>query len=130
MRILQVTTALSFLVLGACTLVMDGGSRSHDPHQGPPSQHPQQAALKIPPGHLPPPGMCRVWFPGRPPGHQPPPVSCARAEQEVLPGAWILYRPAREKVRVSVYDQTRSRVVVTIRYYDAFSGEFLYERRT
>jgi hypothetical protein len=30
----------------------------------------------IPPGHLPPPGECRVWLPGRPPGHQPPPGRC------------------------------------------------------
>src|SRR5437763_14047010 len=27
----------------------------------------------IPPGHLPPAGMCRIWYPGTPPGHQPPP---------------------------------------------------------
>lgn len=30
----------------------------------------------IPPGHLPPPGHCRDWIPGRPPGHQPPPYKC------------------------------------------------------
>lgn len=30
----------------------------------------------IPPGHYPPPGTCRVWFPDRPPGHQPRPGSC------------------------------------------------------
>jgi hypothetical protein len=35
---------------------------------------------KIPPGHMPPPGMCRVWYDGRPPGHQPAPVSCREAE--------------------------------------------------
>jgi hypothetical protein len=130
MRSLQITSLLSLLVLGACTLVVDGGQRSPAPHPGPPPHHPQHAALKIPPGHLPPPGMCRVWIPGRPPGHQPPPSSCRRVEQEVSPGAWVLYRPAKEKVRVSVYDQTRTRVVVAIRYYDAFSGEFLYERGT
>ena len=32
----------------------------------------------IPPGHLPPPGLCRVWLPDTPPGHQPPPTDCAR----------------------------------------------------
>lgn len=45
----------------------------------------------IPPGHLPPPGMCRVWFDDRPPGHQPPPVSCAEAAYYAPPGARILY---------------------------------------
>ena len=32
----------------------------------------------IPPGHLPPPGECRYWYPGVPPGHQPPPFPCHR----------------------------------------------------
>ena len=34
----------------------------------------------IPPGHLPPPGTCRVWYDGRPPGHQPAPTGCREAE--------------------------------------------------
>jgi hypothetical protein len=29
--------------------------------------------FRIPPGHLPPPGECRVWYRGVSPGHQPPP---------------------------------------------------------
>jgi hypothetical protein len=37
----------------------------------------------IPPGHLPPPGECRVWYDGRPPGQQPPPTSCREAERVV-----------------------------------------------
>ena len=32
--------------------------------------------VEIPPGHLPPPGECRVWRPGVPAGHQPPPFRC------------------------------------------------------
>ena len=32
--------------------------------------------VHIPPGHLPPPGACRIWFPDRPPGQQPPPGPC------------------------------------------------------
>ena len=31
---------------------------------------------EIPPGHLPPPGECRAWYPDLPPGHQPPPFRC------------------------------------------------------
>ncbi|MCA8906676.1 MAG: hypothetical protein KDA49_05080 [Rhodospirillaceae bacterium] len=42
----------------------------------------------IPPGHYPPPGMCRVWYPGRPPGQQPPVSSCAVV---VPPGAVLVY---------------------------------------
>ncbi len=33
----------------------------------------RQAQPRIPPGHLPPPGEFRLWYPDRPPGHQPPP---------------------------------------------------------
>lgn len=35
----------------------------------------------IPPGHLPPAGLCRVWYDGVPPGQQPRPTSCAEAER-------------------------------------------------
>src|SRR5262245_54917054 len=38
-------------------------------------------AQGIPPGHLPPPGECRVWYDGRPPGQQPPTTSCYEAER-------------------------------------------------
>lgn len=34
------------------------------------------SGLDIPPGHLPPQGLCRVWYPDLPPGHQPAPGSC------------------------------------------------------
>lgn len=38
-------------------------------------------SYRIPRGHLPPPGLCRVWFYDRPPGHQPPPTNCRRAQR-------------------------------------------------
>src|SRR5688572_13750770 len=37
---------------------------------------------RVPKGHLPPRGMCRVWVDGVPPGHQPAPTSCAQAEHD------------------------------------------------
>ncbi|MBF9029179.1 hypothetical protein HKCCE3408_02110 [Rhodobacterales bacterium HKCCE3408] len=43
---------------------------------GPRPMSPGEAGVRVPPGHLPGPGQCRVWFPGRPPGHQPPAGSC------------------------------------------------------
>jgi hypothetical protein len=33
----------------------------------------------IPAGHLPPRGLCRIWFPGMDAGQQPPPMSCPQA---------------------------------------------------
>ena len=41
-------------------------------------------AQGIPPGYLPAPGTCRVWYDGRPPGHQPPSTSCPDAERVAL----------------------------------------------
>jgi len=37
---------------------------------------------RVPSGHLPPPGECRVWVPDRPAGQQPPPTSCERAYRD------------------------------------------------
>lgn len=47
--------------------------------------------LRVPRGHYPPPGACRLWFPGRPPGQQPPPTSCDRLVGQVPRGAFVLY---------------------------------------
>lgn len=47
-------------------------------------------AFHIPPGHMPPPGMCRIWYPGVPPGHQPPPGNCYRLSRIAPPGAWLI----------------------------------------
>lgn len=33
---------------------------------------------RIPAGHYPPPGECRIWYADRPAGHQPPPTRCDR----------------------------------------------------
>jgi hypothetical protein len=48
-------------------------------------------SIRVPPGHYPPPGACRVWYPDRPPGHQPPPVRCDRLYGRSPYGAFILY---------------------------------------
>jgi hypothetical protein len=50
-----------------------------------PSEH-----IHIPPGHMPPPGECRIWFPGTPPGHQPPPGPCSELEHQVPAGAILI----------------------------------------
>ena len=46
--------------------------------------------VKIPPGHLPPPGQCRIWYPGTPPGHQPPPGPCHVLRHQVPAGAILV----------------------------------------
>ncbi len=53
-------------------------------------RHTRNRLSKIPPGHMPPPGKCRIWYPGRPPGHQPPAGDCEVLEGQVPPGAWLI----------------------------------------
>ncbi|MEN8244498.1 MAG: hypothetical protein ABFS43_06310 [Thermodesulfobacteriota bacterium] len=45
---------------------------------------------KIPPGQMPPPGKCRIWFPSKPPGQQPPPGDCIELKSNIPPGAWLI----------------------------------------
>jgi hypothetical protein len=87
--------------------------------------------LGIPPGHLPPPGKCRLWYPDRPPGHQPPPASCGRLRYHAPAGTWLIHRPTDEPhyVDVSVYDAYRPGIVITIGLFDVDTGAFLRHLR-
>lgn len=46
--------------------------------------------FRIPPGHYPPPGQCRIWRPGVPPGQQEAPGSCSDLERRVGPGDYLV----------------------------------------
>ncbi len=60
------------------------------PQNGYPHSNPGQPAM-VPPGHMPPPGLCRIWYPDRPPGHQPAPDRCGKLQHHVPPGAYLIY---------------------------------------
>jgi hypothetical protein len=66
------------------------GSVIVDVDKGPGHVYCENASLKIPPGHMPPSGKCRIWLPDRPPGQQPPPGNCWDLERRVPPGAWLI----------------------------------------
>jgi hypothetical protein len=85
------------------------------------------ATLGIPPGHLPPPGTCRLWYPDRPPGHQPPPERCEYLRYHVPIGAWLVHRPKHKPkyVDVSVYDAYQPGLVISIGLFDVDTGAFL-----
>jgi hypothetical protein len=87
------------------------------------------ATLDIPPGHLPPPGMCRVWLPGKPPGHQPKARTCADIERSAPAGSWIVQRPGQDKkfVHVRMVDQRRPGVVIRMQVYQIRDGKLVRE---
>lgn len=98
----QIAIIGALLLHNACgtlgVVVADGGGR---PQPGPsPRTYPSYRSLNIPPGHLPPPGECRIWYPGKPPGQQPPPVSCAQATKDFRVGAWIITRTDAKTLEV------------------------------
>jgi hypothetical protein len=81
--------------------------------------------LGIPPGHLPPPGSCRVWIPGQPPGRQSPPGDCETLAASIPPGAWLVSRPLHDPghVEVMVYDERKPGLVIEVQWYEVDSGE-------
>jgi hypothetical protein len=46
---------------------------------------------RVPRGHLPPPGECRIWIDGVPPGRQPEPTDCATARRHVPRNGRVIY---------------------------------------
>ena len=50
-----------------------------------------RGSSRIPPGQLPPRGMCRVWIDGVPPGQQPPVTDCATAEHNRVAHSRVIY---------------------------------------
>lgn len=99
----------------------------------------------VPRGHLPPPGLCRIWIDGVPPGRQPRATDCATARRNRPANARLLYggpvRGNRDYYdyddrrddgrvydrRVPVYDQRDARYPVETRTRDA---QFPMPRRT
>lgn len=50
----------------------------------------ERGSGRIPAGHRPPRGLCRIWFPDRSPGHQPPPGDCRELDYHLPAGAWLI----------------------------------------
>ena len=80
--------------------------------------------LKIPKGHYPPPGECRIWYPDRPPGRQPPPIKCGAP---IPAGAWLIQHPADldGSVHVTVYEPDHPGSVLVVGEFDIGSGAFV-----
>lgn len=124
------------LFLGVLAWLSAGCSATISPGSSPQTVYAEEhhnekrEPLGIPRGHLPPPGGCRVWFPGRPPGHQPPPVGCREAMATAPAGTWVLYRADREEVHARVTDPRRRGVVVRVRVYEVNGGRYIRTERS
>jgi hypothetical protein len=71
----------------------DGYERSYraEPYYGYERYDRYRQQVHIPPGHRPPPGLCRIWYPDRPPGHQPPAGDCRWLSWRLPPGAILVH---------------------------------------
>ena len=126
MRLATIAAAtIAFLAAAACKPIP---ASEPAPESAPRGRSPSTAAtLGIPPGHLPPPGMCRVWMPGEPPGHQAKSRSCSGIERTAPAGSYIVERPGKDKkvVHVRVMDERRPGVVVRMRVYEIRDGKLV-----
>ena len=85
-----------FFMMGGCAryghVVFEDetGSVSVEASRGTSKGHYESRLAEIPPGQMPPPGKCRIWFPEEPPGKQPPPGDCRELRHQVPQGAWLI----------------------------------------
>ncbi|MFP4163761.1 MAG: hypothetical protein ACLFQB_05205 [Chitinispirillaceae bacterium] len=92
-RIIATALVFSSLVLAtgcgfAWQVKIEG--EEEKPHKTASQRKHRKGPPKVPPGHMPPPGKCRIWHPGTPPGKQPPPGDCDELRRRVPPDAWLI----------------------------------------
>lgn len=123
--VIAAITGILLFLSGCSTTIRTGNPPSPEEVVTTKRDHP--AHLGIPPGHLPPPGNCRVWFPGRPPGQQPRPTNCNDALASAPPDSWVLYRPTRDRrnIHVRIIDSRRRSAVVEVLIYNAENGRYV-----
>jgi hypothetical protein len=127
MRSLYAVAAVVVLGCSRTTLVVPGPA----PQQSRASANASTAArLKVPPGHMPQAGECRIWIPGTPPGRQPRPKSrsCAGIASVAPAGSWVIYRPTEDRKVVHVRHVDNHRVV-RVQIFDIATERLVREER-
>ncbi len=120
-----VTLFGAVLLLTGCSATISTGSPQY--REAVVIRHDKPPKLGIPRGHLPSPGSCRIWLPGRPPGQQPAATYCADAVKYAPAGSWVIYRPAydRRNVYVRVIDSRRHGVVTEVHVFTVRRGTYV-----
>lgn len=115
---------LFLLLLAGCSGTCAVGYTSPEPEIPAETKNGNQIAkLGIPPGHLPPPGSCRIWVPGVPPGRQSRADACG--DEALVPlGGWLVTRPAHDPdyVEVEFFDEHRPGLVVDVQWFEVKTG--------
>ena len=81
--------ALALTVAGSLILAQPAGAQGQGKGRG--KKDDDRASYRVPPGHLPPAGRCRVWIDGVPPGQQPAVTDCTTAERNRVRNSRVLY---------------------------------------
>ena len=98
-RVSSIALVGIFTLVGTSTVDAQGRGRGN--------QDRSRSTQGIPPGHLPPPGECRVWYDNRPPGQQPPPTSCSNARVTAARrGGRVIYGIDRDRYPDRTYPET------------------------
>ena len=88
---------LGVLVLGLTTLALAAQPLEAQGGRGNSGRR-EMGPDKVPPGHLPAPGECRVWVDGVPPGRQAAPTDCATARRDARrSGGRVIYGSDRDR---------------------------------
>jgi len=118
-------------VLGSCTVIVRNDKPANEEVVIVKEKKGRSKSLGIPPGHLPAPGLCRIWIPGRPAGHQPRAGNCHSVMKKVQPGCWLLSRSKYDPkhIQVTVFDDYDATEVIIVRYYIAETGRFAFEEK-
>lgn len=88
---MQFRNALIAACAAAIVAVPAGAQIPQVSKKSPPVKEWSRGPADIPPGHRPPPGMCRIWIDNVPPGHQPAPTDCATAVRTRPANGRVIY---------------------------------------
>jgi hypothetical protein len=91
MRSIGLVGSFAALAIGAPLAAQSNHFRTGDVQSSTSTVQNQRGrrSTNVPPGQMPPAGMCRIWIDGVPPGHQPAPTNCQTA---------VANRPANARV--------------------------------